>query len=195
MIELMRYTAMLIALLPSFQELEQEFLLRQQYDDSCGYAAVATLLSCWYGRDVTEGQLLEETVDSGEELSRTVSFADMAALMDSRGVTSRGYRLDIEVLPEVCRQWGPVICWDDAGTGHFYLLVGVTFSRDEPVYIIADPNDGISFLSESSFSSRWSGRALLSGAGPADEALLTSLFRRLDAHEQVHRRMRPESLR
>ena len=191
MTDLMRYTAMLIALIPSFQEQEQEFLLRQQYDDSCGYAAVATLLSCWHGSDVTEAQLLEETLDSGEELSRTVSFADMAKLMNSRGVSSRGYRLEIEVLPEVCRQWGPVICWDDKGTGHFFLLIGVTSSGDEPVYITADPNEGISFLSESAFNSRWSGRALLSSADrPADKAPYAALLRRLDAHERVHRRLR-----
>lgn len=186
-------TVLLICGLPGFQQQEQQFLLRQQQDDSCGFACAATLLNCYWNIPTDEISLIAGTLEESEPSDHTISFLTLEAVLSEQGISSQGFFIDQEHAAGVCRDFGPVICWEDTQDGHFYLLLDVLDVSGETIYVTADPKTGIAYEDETAYSSRWSGRVLVSAfpGGRGIRSFREEALKQLEAHRQVHQHLPP----
>lgn len=129
-------------------------VVRQQYDYSCGSAALATLLHYHYGLPVTEGEVFKAMYAVGDkERIRKVGFSllDIKKYLASHGLEADGYRATIEQLAKVNR---PAIAVVTVGTyRHFVVIKGV---RDGRV-LIGDPALGLKAYTKAEFAAMWNG--------------------------------------
>lgn len=129
-------------------------VVRQQYDYSCGSAALATLLHFHYDVPVTEGEVFKSMYAAGDkERIRKVGFSllDIKKYLSLRGFEADGYRATFEQLAKVNR---PAIAVVTIGTyRHFVVIKGV---RDGRV-LVGDPAIGLKTYSKDEFSKMWNG--------------------------------------
>ncbi len=156
--------ALLAAGMPGVSEMEQRYYIRQQHDDSCGFASAASILSCYYDIPADEADLIESVIIPSEEQSHTISLQDISDLLAAEGIYSQGFRLDQAVLSELTGEYGPLICWDSRGDGHFFLLLSVIDLTGQDIFVTADPAAGKAYLDADKFGSFWSGKALLTAS-------------------------------
>ena len=158
---------LLIISLEGAQQHESRYIMRQRLEDSCGFAVTASLLSCYWLDPVSEGFLITRHLEQASDSStaaRNISFSSMRDILSAYGIASLGFHVDIDDLAELTRSYVPVICLDSGGAGHFYLLLGVTEQEGNEVFIIADPDWGIAYLSRESFAAVYSQRVLVSAS-------------------------------
>jgi predicted double-glycine peptidase len=127
---------------------------RQQYDFSCGSAALATLLTYHYGMPTAEEDVLRAMFAQGDaERIRTAGFSllDMQTYLAARGLRSNGYRLPLDRLAQA---GVPAIALIDTnGYRHFVVVRGVTADR----VLLADPNLGTRTMPRVRFEESWNG--------------------------------------
>ncbi len=73
----------------------------QQYDFSCGSAALATLITFQYDRPIDETTVFKEMYavgDQNEIRSKSFSLLDMKRFLESRGYTADGVRSPLDTL-------------------------------------------------------------------------------------------------
>src|SRR3546814_14649919 len=77
--------------------------LRQQYDFSCGSAAVATLLTYHYETPLAEAVVFEEMFVRGDQAkiqAEGFSMLDIKQFLDRRGMESDGFRMSLDKLAD-----------------------------------------------------------------------------------------------
>ncbi len=128
----------------SWSEIRQKGVVKQQFDYSCGAAALATLLTHYYGVMINEKEIIERI-----GLKEKFSFADLARVADGLGFKAAGLVLDYSSLLRIRL---PAIVhlthWED---GHFAVLTGI----DEHGVRLADPSWGKRFLRREKFKKLW----------------------------------------
>lgn len=128
--------------------------LHQQYDFSCGSAAVATLLTYHYGRPVDEAAIFRWMYASGdqEKIRREgFSLLDMKRYLEHAGYQADGVRVPLD---ELARVGVPAIALvSDQGYRHFVVVKGVHDSR----VALGDPALGGRIVSRGQFESMWVG--------------------------------------
>lgn len=135
---------------------ERRFLtvIRQQYDFSCGSAALATLLRYHYGGQASEQSVFMGMWQTGDQsLIRQHGFSllDMKRYLAARGVRAEGYQV---TLDDVARTQIPGIALIDVrGYRHFVVVKGVGGNR----VLVGDPSLGIRLIETKSFQSSWNG--------------------------------------
>ena len=124
------------------KDLRDANVIKQQFDYSCGSAALATILRYGLGDSVTERQVLEQLFGllSREELQETLrqgfSLLHLQRVAQARGYRAEGFRLEPRFLSGLS---GPVIVYiQPRGYRHFAVLRGI---RDDRVFL-ADPSLG-----------------------------------------------------
>jgi len=128
-------------------ELKYSNVVRQQYDYSCGSAALTTLLDFYLGRNFQERQVMEGLLQFGDTekivARRGFSLLDMKRLVTALGHPSGGFKAAREDLEKLDH---PAIApIEYAGFKHFIVIRGV---KNGHVYV-ADPSLGnISFTTE-----------------------------------------------
>ena len=137
----------------SMTELRYQNVVRQQFDLSCGAAAMATLLKHFYNREISEAEIIEEMIEIGdtEEISkRGFSMLELKRFVESRGFVSEGFRIeDVSALAELKV---PVLTLiDSRGYKHFVVLKDIVDGKA----IIADPAFGNSVKSLDEFGDIW----------------------------------------
>lgn len=129
-------------------------VVRQQYDYSCGSAALATLLSHHYGVRVTEAEVFEAMYAKGDqEKIRKVGFSllDMKRHLATRGMTADGYRATLKQL-EAAK--APALAVISVGSyRHFVVIKGVRGGE----VLVGDPALGLKTYSEAEFAKVWNG--------------------------------------
>ncbi|MDE7448096.1 MAG: peptidase C39, partial [Helicobacter sp.] len=87
----------------SFQELRNQNLVRQSYEESCGAASLATLIRLIDFKRVDELEVLEYfTKDSkGNINTDMVSFLELQKAAQKMGYKSASYQMDREALEKV----------------------------------------------------------------------------------------------
>ena len=88
----------------SFQEKKYKATLAQQYDFSCGSAALATLLTYNYNILVGEQDVFKDMFDHGDKqviAESGFSLLDIKNYLTRRGLESNGYRAPLEKLAGV----------------------------------------------------------------------------------------------
>lgn len=129
-------------------------VVRQQYDYSCGSAALATLLRYHFGESVGEAEIFQAMYAAGDqEKIRKVGFSllDMKRYLASRGYQADGYRVGLSQL-EQARTPGITVIQVN-GYRHFVVVKGVQKGR----ILVGDPAAGLKTYSEAEFAKVWSG--------------------------------------
>ncbi|MEX0604718.1 MAG: C39 family peptidase [Marinobacter sp.] len=143
----------------SFADRRFDSVMRQQYDFSCGSAAVASLLSYHYGDQVTEADVFREMLAlADEEKVRLQGFSmlDMKNYLQSRGYQADGFRMPLPGLKEEVRL-PMIVLLNIDGFRHFVLIKGIS---DEEV-LIGDPARGLKVYSYQTFKGYWDGTAFI----------------------------------
>ncbi len=142
----------------SWRDIPFRTVVRQQYDYSCGSAALATLLTYHHGRTTSEAETFRAMYAAGDqEKIRRVGFSmlDMKRFVESRGMRADGMRL---TLAELEKQGEPVIALIDLGRyRHFVVVKGV---RNGQV-LVGDPALGLKAYSAAEFTRLWNGVAFV----------------------------------
>ncbi|RDU62474.1 peptidase C39 [Helicobacter didelphidarum] len=135
----------------SWSEIRNRNLTRQQFDYSCGSASLSTILTYYYGVNVSEKEILEsvllskgidvnkrEELEKDERLKKTLdlSFLDLSHYAESKGFKAVGLALDLETLKKLK---APVIVYVNVrDIEHFSVYKGM--SKD--FIYLADPSFG-----------------------------------------------------
>jgi predicted double-glycine peptidase len=139
----------------SMKDLRDQNVVKQQFDYSCGAAALATILRYGYGEQVTERELLVQMFallsEEEKQVSRKEGFSllDLQRVAQARDYKAEGFRLEPRYLGKL---GGAVIVFiEPRGYKHFAVLRGVKGDR---VYL-ADPSRGNIRMPIHTFLERW----------------------------------------
>jgi predicted double-glycine peptidase len=136
-------------------------VIRQQYDFSCGSAAVATLLTYHYDMPVREDEVFRDmfTLGDREKIKKDgFSLLDMKTYLDSRGLQTDGFRFKLDSFAKI--QIPAITLVNTNGYRHFVVVKGI--SDDE--ILIGDPAAGTVILPREQFESIWTGAVLVARA-------------------------------
>ncbi|OGU21975.1 MAG: hypothetical protein A2580_12560 [Hydrogenophilales bacterium RIFOXYD1_FULL_62_11] len=123
----------------SMKERQFRFTVRQQYDFSCGSAAIATLLTHHYGDPVKEEAVYRAMWETGNHdkiRKEGFSMLDMKRFLESRGYAANGYTANLTKLSSVGVP--AIVLIRDGRYNHFVVVKGV---RDGKV-AFGDPAQG-----------------------------------------------------
>ena len=138
----------------TWKDIPFRWVVRQQYDFSCGSAALATLLLFHYGVKVNEQDVFQAMWKAGDQAKiRKVGFSllDMKRALHDNGVQGDGYRL---TLDQVERAKVPAIALITVGRyKHFVVIKGVQDGR----VLTGDPAMGLKIYSRKDFEAIWNG--------------------------------------
>lgn len=141
----------------SLQEKGWDRVIRQEYDFSCGSAAVATLLTYHYQRDTTEAEVFETMIRAGdaEKIQRHgFSMLDMKRYLDGRGLNADGFRISLD---DFIRIGVPAITMvNTGGYKHFVVVKGI----DSDNILVGDPAAGTLVVPREHFENLWNGSVL-----------------------------------
>ena len=143
----------------SYENRRFDSVMRQQYDFSCGSAAVASLLAFHYEDQVTEHDVFVEMLAlADEEKVRKHGFSmlDMKHYLEARGYRADGFRMALSGLREKVRL-PMIVLLNIEGFRHFVLIKGI--SEDE--VLVGDPARGLKVYSYAQFSDYWNGTAFI----------------------------------
>ncbi len=134
---------------------EAKFLrtIKQQYDFSCGSAALATLLAYHYGDPVTEAQVFQYMYERGdqEKIRREgFSLLDIKLYLESHGYAADGFETSLDKLASVGVP--SIVLISDDGYHHFVVIKGILAGK----VLVGDPSIGARIIPRPRFERLWS---------------------------------------
>lgn len=141
----------------SWWEIPFRTVVRQQYDFSCGSAALATLLTHHYGRPTSERSAFVAMWNVGDQAAiRKVGFSmlEMKRYLDALGYRVEGYRLPLEQLARLQRP--SIVLLNLNGYKHFVVVKGIVNGK----VLVGDPMVGLATYESKDFARYWNGIAL-----------------------------------
>jgi predicted double-glycine peptidase len=141
----------------SLKEARFKTTTRQQYDFSCGSAAVATLLSYHYGYPVTEQSAFNEMFARGDQAKirrEGFSLLDMKTYLNAHNFQADGFELPLSKLVE--SGLPAIVLIAEKGYHHFVVIKGMRDGR----ILIGDPSNGTRAVSQTAFDSIWVNKVL-----------------------------------
>jgi predicted double-glycine peptidase len=140
----------------SLLESRQHNVVVQQWDISCGAAALATILAYQHGDPVPEKRVAEAMLKRTDPLRVKhrggFSLLDLKRFAESLGYTADGY---IQVSLENLIEFGPsIVPVSTSGYNHFVVFRGVMGDQ----VLLADPAFGNRTLTVEQFEQAWLGR-------------------------------------
>ncbi|EOX0010551.1 cysteine peptidase family C39 domain-containing protein [Campylobacter upsaliensis] len=134
----------------SYQEIKNEKVIRQNYEEYCGAASLATLINILDDSNLTESDLLKAM--SGQQLyTDMVSFADLNDAVKKLGFQSKSYKIDRKILESIISVPILVKIEDDPRFPHFVVII-----NHKGNYLqILDPSYGEYINSKREFYSVW----------------------------------------
>lgn len=149
----------------SWRDIPFRTVVRQQYDFSCGSAAVATLLRFHYGQSgVHEAQVFRAMYDHGDQARiREVGFSmlDMRDYLNNQGFQTDGLRLSLDRLQALNEPTIALITRN--GYRHFIVIKGISATS----VLVGDPTFGLQTYSRHDFEAMWNGVVLAVRHEPA----------------------------
>ncbi|WP_148252378.1 C39 family peptidase [Aidingimonas lacisalsi] len=141
----------------SLVELRWDRVVPQQYDYSCGSAAVATLLTYHYDRETSEAEVFDLMFASGDKekiQQHGFSMLDMKRYLDAQNLDSDGFRIELD---DFIRIGVPAITLiNTGGYKHFVVIKGM----DEDRVLVGDPAVGTVVVPKEHFRKLWDGTVL-----------------------------------
>ena len=141
----------------SLKEARFRTTVRQQYDFSCGSAAVATLLTYQYGIAVDEAEVFRHMYATGDQArirAEGFSLLDMRRYLAARGFRADGFQVPLDKLPE--HGLPAIVLVNDRGYRHFVVVRGLRQGR----VLVADPARGSRAIPRRDFERLWDNRVL-----------------------------------
>ena len=135
----------------TWKELRDKDIEKQDLDDSCGSAAVATIIRSFYGKDIYEKDILNEVLKVGND--HTASFSDLEKAVKKFGFKAVGLPISFKKLKSI--KIPAVVYMRYRGKDHFSVIRGV---NEQGLVMLGDPSWGNRKLSESQFKSIWETR-------------------------------------
>jgi predicted double-glycine peptidase len=136
----------------SLKEERYRSTVRQQFDFSCGSAAVSTLLTHHYAHAVTEQQVFEEMYRAGDQLKiqrEGFSLLDMKRYLEAHGFEADGFEVPLDKLEGA--RLPAIALINDNGYNHFVVIKGIREGR----VLVGDPASGTRALVRTVFEARW----------------------------------------
>ncbi len=128
-------------------------VVKQQYDYSCGSAALATLLNYYLGEQFTEKQVIQALVEYGDkqqiEKLRAFSLLDMKRFVEKLGYKGTGYKAEIEDLKNLGKPC--IVPVEIFGYSHFCVFRGIFQDH----VFLADPYLGNVSYTVEEFKKMW----------------------------------------
>jgi len=131
--------------------------VRQQYDFSCGSAALATLLTHHYRFPVDEQTLFKEMFIRGNQQKirrEGFSLLDMQRYLATRGFKADGFELPLQKLFDA--KLPAIVLIDEKGYHHFVVIKGEADGR----ILIGDPSSGTRTMARERFEKIWVNKML-----------------------------------
>ena len=141
----------------SLQQVRFATTARQQYDFSCGSAALATLLSHHYNYPINEKTIFEQMFRTGNQpLIRKQGFSmlDMKRFLAVRGFKADGFEQPLEKLAEAGLP--AIVLISEKGYNHFVVVKGMADGR----ILLGDPSSGTRAIALSRFKEMWQNKLL-----------------------------------
>jgi len=135
----------------NWKDIRDNNIVKQNKDYSCGAASIATLLTMYYRRSTTEGEILQllEKVARQEGLA---SFADMERILQRIGFKGIGLAASWEQLIKLKI---PVVVYvKHRKQDHFTVVSGIDDKRVK----LSDPSLGNRILTRGQFKKMWETR-------------------------------------
>ena len=129
-------------------------VVRQQYDFSCGSAALATLLLYHYDLPQSESDVFTGMWREGDQQRiRQVGFSllDMKRYLGEHQLRADGYRVSLDAIAQ--RRLPGIALITVKGYRHFVVVKGIDASR----VLIGDPSLGLRSLPRTEFQAIWNG--------------------------------------
>jgi predicted double-glycine peptidase len=130
----------------------------QQYDFSCGSAALASLLTYHYRRPAGEKAVFEAMFSNGDQpkiVHEGFSMLDMKDYLKTIGLDADGYRVSLDKIAELRIPVITVV--ETKGYKHFVLIKGI---KDDRV-LIGDPAAGNRVEKRADFEAHWDKAVLI----------------------------------
>lgn len=146
-------------------------IVKQQYDYSCGSAALATLLRYYLGEDLSEEEIIRGLLAYGDakqiEKLRAFSLLDMKRFVEALGYKGAGFKAEIDDLKTLGRPCIiPINLYEYV---HFVVFKGIYGDH----IFFADPAMGNISFTLQKFSEIWHQNVIFV-VPPKDEALALS---------------------
>jgi len=118
---------------------------------TCGAAAVSTLLTYYYGDEVSEQEILEvafmATQESGKDPLEGLTALSLKRAMQQRDYQVKAYRVNLEQLVDYFQRGGlPVVAHVTKPQLHFLVISGLVKNPQrpnaQPQVLLADPSWG-----------------------------------------------------
>jgi hypothetical protein len=141
----------------SYAERRFKTVFKQQYDFSCGSAALASLLTFHYEDAVTEQDIFIDMFQNGDQekiREQGFSLLDMKNYLERRGYRSDGFKIELDQLLTVNAPAITII--NDNGYLHFIIIKGFTKRQ----VLVGDPARGVNIIPRDKFEKMWEGRIL-----------------------------------
>jgi predicted double-glycine peptidase len=149
----------------SYSEIPFRTVIRQQFDYSCGSAALATMLRFHYGVQTNEADVFKAMYAVGDQdriQKLGFSLLDMKKYLSSLGYEADGYRLTVE---EIGHLDAPSIALVQINSyKHFVVVKGYIDGH----VLVGDPALGLRMMSAEEFTKIWNGIAFVVREAPAD---------------------------
>ena len=133
----------------SYRSLRYTHVVGQTDWYTCGAAAVATLLTYYYGDPATEEEVLkvaiEETKKTGKDPLNGLTALSLKRALEKRGYRVKAYRVNLEQLADYFRRGGlPVVGHVTKPQLHFLVITGIVDPPQggPPQVLLADPSWG-----------------------------------------------------
>ena len=134
----------------SYQELKNQRVIRQTYEESCGASALATLINLIDDKHFSELDLLK-TMSQKELYTDMVSFADLNEAVKQLNYESKSYQINKKLLDELTNIPLLVKIEEDPRYPHFVVII----NHKGDFLQVLDPSHGEYISSKAEFYSVW----------------------------------------
>jgi len=127
-------------------------MIRQQYDFSCGSAALSTLLTYHYGFKVTEEIVFVAMYEKGDQSKirrEGFSLYDMKRYLENNGFQADGFEAPLDKLESAGIP--AIVLINENGYNHFVVIKGIREGR----VLIGDPSGGVRAMPQAAFERLW----------------------------------------
>ncbi|MEZ9918011.1 C39 family peptidase [Vibrio breoganii] len=142
----------------SYKELVFGDVYRQQYDFSCGSAALASLLQFHYQKPAQEQEIFDAMYEQGDKdiiSEQGFSLLDMKSYLKSVGLKADGFHISLEKLRKISVPGITLVNFD--GYMHFVVIRGIS----ENYVVLGDPSRGTMVMQIDEFNHYYQGLTLL----------------------------------
>lgn len=141
----------------SFAERRFKTVYKQQFDFSCGSAALASLLTYHYEDEVDEKTVFIDMYQNGNQQKiqqQGFSLLDMKLYLERHGYRSDGFKINLDQL--IAAGVPAITIINNKGYLHFVIIKGL----DNREVLVGDPAMGVKVIQRNKFEEMWGNRIL-----------------------------------